>query len=128
MTDMINLILQNRHDVIFATRKSTYYRQVPLIRKVISKSLKFLVKHVLRVPFTDTQGGLKAFNRRGKEVLLETKTKGYLFDLELLKLAQRKELNIGQVNCLLRDDVRFTQMPLRILLREAVNFSKIVFR
>src|SRR5688572_12866310 len=55
-------------DIALGTRNEGYYRDVPTSRRIISRFLKRLIQFTLKVPTTDTQAGLKGFNKKGREV------------------------------------------------------------
>lgn len=116
-------------EVVLGFREPDYYQRVPLFRKGLSKFLRWMLKRVLHLAITDTQCGLKAFNRRGKMVFLDTRIRRFLFDLEfVMMLARQPEISVRPVSVDLRDDVRFSQMNLRVLFREALNFLVLFFQ
>ena len=61
--------LKKGSDVVLGFREQEYYENVPASRRVLSKTLRWLLKRVLRLPITDTQCGLKGFNKKGEERL-----------------------------------------------------------
>ena len=75
-------------DVAVGVREEAYYAQIPPARRWVSRLLRRLIRHVLRLPVDDTQCGLKGFNETGRHLFLRT-TKRYLFDLEMLFMAAR---------------------------------------
>ena len=115
--------LQGGADVALGYRNTAYYEKVPWFRKQLSKFLRFMLKRVLRLAITDTQCGLKGFNQRGREQFLRTSINRFLFDLEFVMLTSRQaEMETRPVQVALRDDVTFSKVNGRILLREAINF------
>jgi glycosyltransferase involved in cell wall biosynthesis len=120
--------LNQGYNVVLGVRESDYYKKVPLFRKVLSKSFRFAMKTFLRLKSDDTQCGLKAFDTVGKKYFLQTTTKRFLFDLEfVLYCSQAKEIKLNTVNVRLNPGVVFSKMPMKILLREGMNFIKILF-
>jgi glycosyltransferase involved in cell wall biosynthesis len=114
-------------NVVLGHRRDVYYDQVPFGRRVISRSFRWLLKYALRSPVTDTQCGLKGFDRRGREVFLRTKVERYLFDLEfILKIAERKDLKIDVVEAELDEHAQFKGMSARVLLNESFNLIKVL--
>ena len=99
---------------------------LPITRKIISKTLRFILKHLIRLPVSDTQCGLKGFNELGKQLLLETKINTYLFDLELVLLSRKNKLKISAVHVFLKEGVIFTRMKASILIKEALNFFRLM--
>jgi glycosyltransferase involved in cell wall biosynthesis len=86
----------------------------PSHRKLLSKMYSFLVRLVVGIKVKDTQSGLKIGNgdvlRRIFEVML---VKGYAFDVELLALATRFNLKIGE-------------LPINITLNSSFKIREIV--
>ncbi len=119
----------NGADVALGYREPDYYQKVPWFRKQLSMFLRWMLKRVLLLAITDTQCGLKAFNHQGKKVFLDTQIKRFLFDLEFVMMLSRKpHLKLRPVSVNLREDVRFSKMNVRVLLRESLNFLVLFFR
>lgn len=119
--------LEDGGDVVISKRSENYYEKTPFLRKIISKVLKSVIRVFLKLPTTDTQAGLKGFNLKGKSCFLDTKINRYLFDLEFVYLAARKnDLNKKIVNVELRPDVKFSKMHTGILIGESLNFFRII--
>lgn len=115
-------------DILIGIRQVDYYLQTPWYRALISKLLKFLIGHFLNVKITDTQGGLKAFSQKGREILLKTTINRYLFDLEIVKIASNTPgLIMEAMPVELRKDVQFASLSWVIIRREFLNLIKIFF-
>jgi glycosyltransferase involved in cell wall biosynthesis len=118
--------LINGYDVVVGVRSSEYYKKVPKTRIVISKILKYFIKKSLGIYTTDTQCGLKGFNKKGKEVFLSTRIERYLFDLEFVYLSSKnKNIKINSSIVELREGVEFSTLNLRIILSESFNFLRV---
>lgn len=116
-------------NVVLGQRQANYYDRVPWARRVISKSFRWILRNVVRLPITDTQCGLKGFDPRGREVFLSTTIDRFLFDMEFVMLvSRRKDLRVETIDARLDEGVRFSRMNYRILLCEAVNFFKVLVR
>ena len=77
---------------------------------------------------TDTQCGLKGFNKTGKEKFLSTTINRYLFDFEFIyKVCKNKNLQIVPVEVQLKENVVFSKMRLKILAQESLNLISILF-
>jgi len=114
-------------DIAVGVKDNNYYAHVPEARKVISRFLRFTVRLLLSMPITDTQCGLKGFNRAVLPVFLGTTINRYLFDLEFLKICYRqKKFRIKPVEVSLNDNIQFTKMNYRVLLPEVINFVKVI--
>lgn len=115
-------------DVALGHRGKAYYSKTPFIRKVISKSLRWVLKTFLRLPTDDSQCGIKGFNQKGAAVFLDTRIDRFLFDLEFIKLAAKRKLKIVKVEVELKPNVIFSKVNFKILLRESINFFRVLFR
>lgn len=122
MAHLTQVLFDSNADVVLGTRSEHYYEQAPLVRKAISYSLKFLIKSILQLPTTDTQGGLKGFSEKGKQIVLATQINRYLFDLEMVKRAHLEKLHIVSLPVRTRPGLVFTNMGISILRRELKNF------
>ena len=115
-------------DIAAGNRDASYYNQVPGFRGGLSRFLRYLIRKRLRLPFDDTQCGLKALSEKGKKVFLATRTNRYLYDLELIvKAVAQKDLRVVPVPVELRSGIEMRRMSPRILLQEAGNFLNIFF-
>ncbi|MDR2358384.1 MAG: glycosyltransferase [Prevotellaceae bacterium] len=125
----VAVALLNHADVVVGNRSSSYYKQLPMKRKIMSKVSRCLNKYLLRIPACDTQGGLKGFNRKGREVFLQTKIEQFLFDTEFVfKACRRKDLTLQVVPIHTREGVIFSNMGAKVLRKELKNFLRILFR
>lgn len=116
------------NDVVLGHRGNDYYDKTPWFRKVVSKTLRWVLKTFLRLPTDDSQCGLKGFNKAGAEVFLDTRIDRFLFDLEFIKLASKRKKLTQLVTVELKPDVRFSKVHLGVLLREFGNFLRVLFR
>ena len=68
---LIETLVQGNHDVVAGYREEDYYKnKMSGFRRLLSKAFRFFIKSILKMPVSDTQCGLKGFNRIGKEVFL----------------------------------------------------------
>lgn len=116
-------------DVCLGYRQPNYYNHVPAFRKWLSKSFRHFLRNGLRLKTDDTQCGLKGFNEKGRELFLQTKTHGFLFDLEFVVLASRnKQLEVVPVNVTLKPNIQFSKMSLTLLIKELKSLFVILHR
>lgn len=121
-------LLDQGYDIAIAARNQTYYNELSLIRKALSWASRTMNHTLLRMRFSDAQGGLKGFNARGREIFLTTKIERFLFDTEFIRKAcKRKDIRIAQVETNLRDGIHLPAMGLKVMRREFVNFLRIIF-
>ena len=114
--------------IVIGHRDRNYYNDMPTLRIVLSKSLRWLNKIILKLPVNDTQCGLKAFDTEAKDILLSCRTNRFLIDLEFLLAAKKSNIAITPVSVTLRSDVDFTSFDSSVLLKETHNFIKLVIK
>ncbi len=108
-------------------RSTAYYAEVPLLRRLLSRCLRWLLRHVLRQPIDDSQCGLKGFDQAGKAVFLKTTINRFLYDLEFLMLAEGR-VAVTPVPVELRSGVAFNPVGWKILAAEGGNFIRLFLR
>ncbi len=116
------LIRPDGPDVVAGVKGPEHYRKVPLQRRLVSILLRVGIRLLFGLPHSDTQTGLKGFNRKARTVFLQTRIPRYLFDLEFLLRAHRTPgIRIEWHEVALRPDVTFTPLDRRILSSELRN-------
>jgi glycosyltransferase involved in cell wall biosynthesis len=119
-------LLKGDADIVCGVRTKTYYDTLPFERMIASNMSQILNKMFLRLPFSDTQSGLKGFNRKGREIMLSTIIERYLADTEFLAIAAKTEkITIVPYKVSLRDNITLSKMGVRIFLAEFQNFLHI---
>lgn len=123
------MALQDGVQVAAGVKNQQYYDGVPPLRRLISRLLRAMSYLLLRLEITDTQCGLKGFNRQGREAFLATTIDRYLFDLEFLFLAYRHfRLTVRAVPVTLKPGIVFSRMRPGILIEEGLNFLRVWLR
>lgn len=120
-------LINEQNDIVIGKRSESYYKNISSNRKWISKQFKNLIKLLFNIPIADTQAGIKGFNKKGKEILLQTSINRYLFDLETVKIAANQNANIVETEVSLKPDVVMPNMSTKILFSEFVNLLKVLF-
>lgn len=122
--------LQNGADIVTGRRtRGNYFRSLPLKRKLASRGLEIVNKYILRLPVTDTQAGIKGFNKYGKALFLRTKTERFLFDMEFIMISGRiKDIVIKELDVNITSETRLTDFSRKILQQEFKNLVKIILR
>ena len=123
-----NQLMLDKCDVAAGVKDKAYYKDVPKMRKVISKGLQFFTKTLLSLPISRTQCGLKGFKKSIKYLFLETTIDRYLFDIEFLRNAYKKKYKVVPIPVVLNENVVFRKMNYKILLPEILNFVKLLFK
>ncbi|MBK7106974.1 MAG: glycosyltransferase [Ignavibacteriae bacterium] len=96
----IDLIKNNQCEIANGSRKmkgSKIINEQDLDRKIISKIFGFAIKYFLKIPknLTDTQCGFKVYNGDvARNLFPKLITKGFLFEIELILLAQKENFRI----------------------------------
>jgi len=120
-------VLHVHGGIAAGNRDTAYYANVPTFRRRLSQMLRWLLRNVLRQPIDDSQCGLKAFDKAGKTIFLETTTDRFLFDLEFLMLANGR-VPVNPVPVELRSGVVFSSVGWKILATEGINFLRLFLR
>lgn len=119
-------LLNPENDIVVGVRDKYYYADQTQSRTFISKFLKVVNQYILHLPVTDTQCGLKGFNRQGRELFLRTKINRYLFDLEFIFIAaQNPSIKLFSLPVQLQSGIIFQKLDWKILTSEAISLLKI---
>ncbi|MCP4125082.1 MAG: glycosyltransferase [Bacteroidetes bacterium] len=114
--------------VVIGVRDSSYFKALPLRRKVLSAVVERLVGLLFQLQVTDTQCGLKAFGRPGKKIFLSGEVDGYIHDVEFIRNAgSNRDISIKKVPVTLREGITFSSMAPKALMIEFWNLLKILF-
>jgi glycosyltransferase involved in cell wall biosynthesis len=126
MQAMINKLLAGK-DIVLGERQFSYSNHLKRYRKVLSSGSHIFNSLLLNLPFTDTQGGLKGFNQKGRAVFLKTIINRYLFDTEfILRACKQNDLVISTVPLTLREGVILSQMGLKVIKKEFGNIMRLL--
>ena len=100
----------------------------PLVRRLASRLFNRTIQALLRLPFHDTQCGLKGFRRKAAMQLFGlARLDGFAFDAELLFLAHRLGLSVAEVPVQVEDrDGSKVQLAIDALrmLRDALTIRR----
>ena len=87
------------------------------------------IRDRLGLTHTDTQGGLKGFNCKGKAFLASTRIKQFLFDTEFIYKASLDDTTfIKEVPVDLRGEVMLPDMKKGVFVNELKNLLMICWR
>lgn len=123
--------LESGYDIVVVARTDSYrhHKELTWTRRVMSVSSRVLNKWILGLKFNDTQGGLKGINAKGREILLQTQIKRFLFDTEFIyKASKLKDVRICETAVNVRQGIHLSFMGFKVLRREFFNFIKIVIQ
>lgn len=121
--------LKAGYDVVIARRNRTYYSQLSTRRMLASHASRLLNFMLLGLTYTDTQGGLKGFNCKGKAFLASTQIKQFLFDTEFIyKASLNNAVFIKEIPVNLRSKVMLPDMKRGVFINELKNLFMICWR
>lgn len=123
-----NALNEDKCDLAVGVKDDMYYKHVPYMRKLVSKTLRFMTRTLLSIPITDTQCGLKGFTRKVAATFNDTTIDRYLFDIEFIRAANKKQYRILAIPAMLKDSIEFRRMNYKILIPEMMNFIKLLFK
>jgi len=93
--------IDNGYDIAIGSRGAENSKVVisqPFYRRFIGKFFPFLVRLLIIKDFKDTQCGFKLFKKEpAKTIFNKLYTNGFTFDVEILALAKRENLKIGEI-------------------------------
>jgi glycosyltransferase involved in cell wall biosynthesis len=121
------VLANDEADVVIASRGDSYYDSLSGFRRILSKSLRWHNGLLFGLKIKDTQGGLKGFNAKGRDVFLSTKVERYLFDLEFVQKASKANLRLKAVDVQLKPDIVLPSPSPTVLLKELNNFIRLLF-
>ena len=126
MVNMIHKLESTNTIAVVGKRDDSYYAHISPRRRRISQYLKKVNRILFSLPTDDTQCGLKAFTKESKELFLSTKTARYLIDVEFLKLLAKKNAKVEVQMVKLRDNVILSKISNMRLVKEMINYMKIM--
>jgi len=117
----------NNYDVVICERNGSYYKSLPLFRRIMSISLRSINNVLLKFKNIDTQAGLKGLNEKARLVFLKIETNSFIFELEFIKKLINQKLNLGFLKVHPREDIHFTNFSTNTIFNEMINFIKLVY-
>jgi glycosyltransferase involved in cell wall biosynthesis len=98
--DKFFIQIANGYDIVIGSRELSESKRFdePKIRHLIGRVFNFFAKKVSLTGFNDTQCGFKCFKENAaNHVFLRQASKGFAFDIEILKLAKKEKFNILEI-------------------------------
>lgn len=95
------------HDIVIGSRAivgAVIVAHQPLLRELLGRILNKIIRWYIGLPFYDTQCGFKLFHRRARDIFEQQSIVGWLFDVELLKLALDRGYRIKEAPVVWRND------------------------
>jgi glycosyltransferase involved in cell wall biosynthesis len=111
---------------VYGNRSMEYFRKLPLKRKLFSKVLRITNDIVLSKKVADTQAGIKGLRREILPIVQQVKTNTFVFEIELIRKLLKEGIGIEKIEVCANPSIVFTDFNMKVLLREAVNFTRII--
>lgn len=101
LSDLVRLVdALKASDVVIGSRSLTGHARSNTgpLRRVMGESFNRLVRLILWLPYRDTQAGLKGFRAQAaREIFSRQRLRGFAFDTEMLFIARRLGLGVGEI-------------------------------
>lgn len=117
--------LNDGADVVVAARSGSYQKHLPFVRKILSHTSHFMNRMLFKLPIKDTQGGMKGFNRKGRELFLQTTIDTFLFDTQFIYRAVKHRADVRVVDAEIKEGLKVSAMGLKVLFKELKSIRKI---
>jgi len=130
--DRLLPFLREGYEVVIGSRavgESRIERRQPLYRRIGSKGFKWAMRAIVGLwGVADTQCGFKFFQAHiAHDLFSRQKIDGYMFDVEVLRLAMKSGYRIKEVGVLWRDDADSRYDPVAGTLKNARELLRIRF-
>jgi dolichol-phosphate mannosyltransferase len=128
---MLNALKRTGADIVMGSKYHPESKvNYPFLRRIMSKGYAFLVKLLFKMPFRDTQSGIKVFKREilGSVLSSMTKANGYAFDVEILVAAYKQNARIIEHPVVLNFVKNRRGFPVRMVLNLFAETIKIRFK
>lgn len=112
----------NTHDLAIGSRKLIPGRPRPSLRRhILGESFNRLSRLILNLPFKDTQAGLKGFRLpAARRLFAKSSLSGFGFDVELLYLARKWELQVAEIPARVNDQHAYKKGKLKLIKDSSV--------
>ncbi|MBA3900074.1 MAG: glycosyltransferase [Bacteroidetes bacterium] len=118
-----NIVVGDRH-----LPGSSYFTEIPASRKIGSAIFTFIVGRFVTTGMFDTQCGMKGFRKETAEALFNVgRINGFAFDVELIYIALKRNLDIKRLPVRLRNSEGSTVSLLKHSLDMVVDLLKIKY-
>lgn len=118
-------LVEGKTNLVIGTRDYSYFKALPLERKVLSLGLMIVNAFITRFRVKDTQAGLKGLDNKAREIFLTTKTNSFIFELEFILKCLKANLKHSFVHVVTDPDIKFSNFNIKTLNRELKNYFKI---
>ncbi len=126
--DAYDILKTNKVGLVIAKRDEHYYRILPFVRKVLSRSLQLMNYFLTGFKVVDTQAGLKGLNEEAKAIFLTTKTTSFIFEVEFIKKAIKKGIPYQNLDVRPKEGIQLTNFGMSTIKKELRSLLKILSR
>lgn len=104
-----------KSDLVVGNRNMEKVKQYNFYRKIMSKVFRFFLPKEIK-NFSDTQCGIKIFNKRSTEVIFsKIKTRRWVFDLEIFLIAIKNNFKIIEIPVIIKEKCLYNKGGVSIL-------------
>ncbi len=114
--------------LVIAKRDAHYYRILPFVRKLLSRSLQIMNYFLTGFKVVDTQAGLKGLNEEAKAIFLTTKTTSFIFEVEFIRKAIKKGISYKYLDVRPKEGIQLTNFGFATIKKELKSLLKILSR
>jgi Glycosyl transferase family 2 len=125
--NVYDLLKQSKSDLVIGVRSKDYYSALPFSRRLLSRGLRFTNFFLLNFKAIDTQAGIKGLNNDARHIFVNTKTNGFIFELEFIRACFRKKMSMSYLNVSPRHDISFNNISTKTIARELNFLFKLIF-
>ncbi len=111
---------------VYGLRDGAYFGSLPFKRRVVSGLLRTFVRVYFLGKVTDTQAGIKGFHRELLPFVLETRTNGFIFEVELMRRLMKRNVKLIAVPVSVEGTHEFSDFRWPVLVREIKSMVKIL--
>ncbi|OGV50217.1 MAG: hypothetical protein A2017_00170 [Lentisphaerae bacterium GWF2_44_16] len=80
-------------------------KNIPPLRRLLGWGFNRLIRVIMRMPYNDTQAGMKGFRTEGaKKIFSKQIINGFSFDVELIFIARKLGYKVGEIPAYVQDD------------------------
>lgn len=126
--DTYDLLKTNKVGLVIAKRDEHYYRILPFVRKILSRSLQIMNYFLTGFKVLDTQAGLKGLNEVAKDIFLTTKTTSFIFEVEFIRKAIKKGIPYQYLDVRPKVGIQLTNFGMKTIKKEVKSLLKILSR
>ncbi len=126
--ETFKVIIDSKASLVIGKRTQEYFKSLPKVRRIISKSLRMINVFYFGLQKIDTQAELKGLDESARALFLRTKTNSFVFEFEFIKLALRNNIEVFTIDVSPRTDIVFSNFRIKTIYKESLNLLKIMIK